>query len=152
MAVYVGAENGVARKAAEVFVGVDGVARRAKRVYVGDAQGKARLGFEQEWDLADTFTAQISMDVQNRYESWTVSRDVIFKLNAASRRYSGYVTELTITSISSANVDPCKLSGLPEGVKAAMTSWRVKWSQTGTVGLGGAPGTPWVGTVYIETK
>lgn len=151
MPVYVGAENGVARKAAEVFVGVNGVARRAKRVYVGDAQGVARLGFEREWSMGEPFTAQLSVDVKNRYESWRAGCYVTFAFDAGAQRYEGHA-EFTISSVTTqVTLGEFSLSDLPQGVQDAMTSWRVEWSQQGVAGSG-SHGKPWVGTVYIETK
>lgn len=43
---YIGVGN-VARKASGLYVGVNDVARKVTKAYVGDANGKARLWFDQ---------------------------------------------------------------------------------------------------------
>lgn len=68
---YIGV-NGAARKVKKLYIGVNGTARKVKKAYVGDAQGLARLFFQE-------------METWQRYEMvYSLAQEFVDSGNASS--------------------------------------------------------------------
>ena len=90
--------DGKARKAKEFYVGVDGKARRIVKAYIGDENGKARLFWDKETNIAENSLEFVSDN------SFTMNTNKLWNGTIEYNNGNGWTT-WDGSEISSSNID-----------------------------------------------